>query len=153
ADYVEIELDAADQVRPFPPAKRVISYTNLAETPDDIGEIYAKALTKKPDVVKLVTLARTPEEAWPLVQVLAKPAVPTVVVGLGKPGVMLTVLGKKIGTPWAYAALERGMEAYPEQPTVRDLNEVYHYPAINRQTRLIGVTGFSDREFVTVAGV
>src|SRR6516162_2071345 len=32
ADYVEIELDVADQIRKFPPAKRVISYTNLQET-------------------------------------------------------------------------------------------------------------------------
>ncbi|HZT81517.1 MAG TPA: type I 3-dehydroquinate dehydratase, partial [Gemmataceae bacterium] len=153
ADYVEIELDVADQVRPFPPAKRVISYTNLAETPDDIADIYAECQKKKPDVIKLVTLARTPEEAWPLVKILANPPVPTVVVGLGKPGVMLTVLGKKIGTPWAYAALERGMEAYPGQPTARDLNEVYHYGSINKHTRLIGVTGFSDREFVTLAAV
>src|SRR5262249_5145528 len=88
ADYVEIELDVADQIRPFPPAKRVISYTNLQETPADIADIYAEAQTKKPDVIKLTTLARTPEEAWPLVQLLAKPPVPTVVVGLGKPGVM-----------------------------------------------------------------
>src|SRR5205823_12011145 len=85
ADYVEIELDAADQIRPFPPAKRVISYTNFGETPADIAEIYAQAQTKQPDVIKLVTLARTPEEAWPLLQILAKPALPTVVVGLGKP--------------------------------------------------------------------
>src|SRR5262249_51670703 len=36
ADFVEIELDVADQIRPFPPAKRVITYTNLSETPYDI---------------------------------------------------------------------------------------------------------------------
>src|SRR3954454_14058115 len=45
-DYVEIELDVADQIRPFPPAKRVIAYTNLKETPDDIADIYAEAQTK-----------------------------------------------------------------------------------------------------------
>lgn len=151
ADYVEIELDAADQIRPFPPAKRVISYTNLKETPADIAEIYAEAQTKKPDVIKLTTLARTPEEAWPLVQILAKPAVPTVVVGLGKPGLMLALLGRKIGAPWTYAALERGMEAWPGQPTVSDLRDVYHYAAFERGTRLIGVTGFGEREAATVA--
>jgi 3-dehydroquinate dehydratase/shikimate dehydrogenase len=150
ADYVEIELDAADQIRPFPPSKRVISYTNLAETPYDIGEIYAEAQTKKPDVIKLTVLARTPEEAWPLVQILAKPAVPTVVVGLGKPGVMLTVLGKKIGAPWTYAALEKGMEAFEGQPTVVDLQKIYHYKAIEKTTRLIGVTGFEELSQVTV---
>jgi 3-dehydroquinate dehydratase/shikimate dehydrogenase len=151
ADYVEIELDVADQIRRFPPAKRVISYTNLAETPTNIAEIYAQAQTKNPDVIKLTTLARTPEEAWPLLPILAKPALPTVVIGLGKTGVMLSVLGKKIGAPWTYAALERGMEAFPGQATVRDLNEVYHYPAINKTTRLIGVTGFGPRETATVS--
>src|SRR5262249_619979 len=127
ADYVEIELDVADQVRPFPGAKRVISCTNLSETPGDIATIYNEARTKHPDVIKLPTHARTPEEAWPLVQILARSTVPTVVVGLGRPGVMLTVLGKKIGAPWAYAALGRGLEAYPGQPTVGDLEAVYHY--------------------------
>ncbi len=153
ADYVEIELDVADQIRPFPPSKRVISYTNLQETPADIADIYAAAQTKKPDVIKLMTLARTPEEAWPLVQLLAKPSVPTVVVGLGKPGVMLALLGRKIGAPWTYAALERGMEAWPGQPTVEDLVEVYHYRAFERGTRLIGVTGFGEPEVATVAGL
>jgi 3-dehydroquinate dehydratase/shikimate dehydrogenase len=151
ADYVEIELDVADQIRPFPPAKRVISYTNFRETPPDIGEIYAEAQTKHPDVIKLVTLARTPEAAWPLVKILGKPALPTVVVGLGKPGVMISVLGKKIGSPWTYAALGKGMETYPGQPTVSELNDVYHYRAIDRSTRLIGVTSFGLREQATVA--
>jgi 3-dehydroquinate dehydratase/shikimate dehydrogenase len=153
ADYVEIDLDVADQIRKFPPAKRVIAYTNRSETPANIAEIYAEAQTKSPDVIKLTTLARTPEEAWPLVQLLARAPVPTVVVGLGKPGVMLSVLGAKIGAPWTYAALERGMEAYPDQPTVSDLETVYHYRAIHRSTRLIGVTGFGERERATVAAL
>jgi 3-dehydroquinate dehydratase/shikimate dehydrogenase len=151
ADYVEIELDVADQIRKFPPTKRVISYTNFQETPSDIAAIYAEAQQKNPDVIKLVTLARTPEEAWPLLQIVAKATVPTVVVGLGKPGIMLSVLGKKIGSPWTYAALGKGMETYPGEPTVSELNEVYHYPAIDRSTQLIGVTGFGPREYATVA--
>jgi 3-dehydroquinate dehydratase/shikimate dehydrogenase len=153
ADYVEIELDVADQIRKFPPAQRVISYTNLHETPANLAEIYAQAQTKSPDVIKLTTLARTPEEAWPLVQILARAPIPTVVVGLGKPGIMLSVLGAKIGAPWTYAALERGMEAYPDQPTVRDLEEVYHYRVITRSTRFIGVTGFGETQRATVAAL
>jgi 3-dehydroquinate dehydratase/shikimate dehydrogenase len=153
AEYVEIELDVADQIRPFPGAKRVITYTNRSQTPDDLADIYEEAQTKQPDVIKLTTLARTPEEAWPLVQILARQAVPTVVVGLGSPGVMLSVLGAKIGAPWTYAALERGMEAYPGQPTVADLVDVYHYRAIGRTTRLVGVTGFGQRERATAAAL
>jgi 3-dehydroquinate dehydratase/shikimate dehydrogenase len=151
ADYVEIELDVADQIPPSPHAKRVISYTNALETPDDLADIYARALTKHPDVIKLVVPAHSPEEIWPVVQILAKPPVPTVVVGLGKPGVMLAILARKIGAPWVYAALERGMEAYYGQPTVGDLETVYHYRAIDRATRLIGVTGVSELQYLTVA--
>src|SRR5262245_1200504 len=127
ADYVEIELDIADQIRPFPPCKRVISYTNLKETPEEIAPIYEQMRSKQPDVIKLTCRARTPEEAWPLVQLLGKPPVPTVVVGIGRPGAMLAVLGHKISAPWTPAAIERGAEAYPGQPTIRDLEEIYHY--------------------------
>jgi len=152
ADYVEIELDVADQIRRFPPSQRVISYhVKPEDTAEDIAERYEEAQTKNPDVIKLTTLAKTPEEAWPLVQILARPRLPTVVVGLGKPGVMLTVLARKIGAPWTYAALEKGMEAYPGQPTVADLRDIYHYHVIDHGTRLIGVTGFGDREYATVA--
>lgn len=153
ADYVEIELDAADQIRKFPPTKRVISYTNLQETPPDIGEIYQEALQKSPDVVKLTTLARTPEEAWPLVQIVARATIPTVVVGLGKPGIMLSLLGKKLGAPWACAALEKGMETYPGQATVTDLSDIYHYQDIEKNTRLVGVTGFEESDRATVAAL
>jgi 3-dehydroquinate dehydratase / shikimate dehydrogenase len=153
SDFVEIELDAADSIRPFPPTKRVISYYNLQETPLDILNIYDEMRTKTPDVLKLVTLARTPEEAWPLVQILAKSSVPTVVVGLGKPGVMLAILSRKLGAPWVYAALERGFEAYPGQPTVEDFQKIYRLQDIQKSTRLIAVTGFGDREMITVAAL
>lgn len=153
AEYVEIELDVADQIRPFPPSKRVISYTNFRETPADIVEIYNQACSKRADVVKLATLVRTPEEAWPLVQILRAPAVPTVVVGLGKLGIMLTLLSRKMEAPWAYAALERGMEQYPGQPTIHDLETVYAYRDVHPSNRFIGVTGFDNLQTATVAGL
>jgi 3-dehydroquinate dehydratase/shikimate dehydrogenase len=151
ADYVEIEEDVADQIRPFPGCKRVISYTNLEATPADIGEIYGRMQTKKPDIIKLVVKAGTPEEVWPLVQILNKPPVPTVVVGLGKAGIMLTILARRMGSPWTYAALERGMEAYAEQPSVAMLKDVYRYQDIGNTTRFTGVTGFGDREYLLTA--
>jgi 3-dehydroquinate dehydratase/shikimate dehydrogenase len=151
ADHIEIEHDVADQVRRFGPTKRVLSYTNLQGTPVDIADIYAQMQKKDPDVIKLVTRVRTPEEAWPLVQILAKPALPTVVVGLGPSGVMLTLLARKIGAPWTYAALERGMEAYPGQVTVEALNTVYRYPDIGRSTRFAGVIGSGRREYISLA--
>jgi 3-dehydroquinate dehydratase/shikimate dehydrogenase len=150
-DYLEIELDVAGHIPPKPPTRRVITYTNLVETPPDLAVIYKKALTHNPDVVKLVVPARTPEEVWPVVQLLAKPAAPTVVVGVGRPGIMLALLARKMGAPWVYAALERGLEAYFQQPTIHDLETVYHYRSIDRNTPFAGVTGFDELQYVTVA--
>lgn len=151
ADYCELELDIADQVRRFGSCQRVISYTNLRETPGDIVEIYEQARAKNPDIIKLTCRARTPEEAWPLVQLLVKPAVPTIVVGLGRPGLMLAILGRKIGAPFSVAALEKGSEAYPGQPTVAELETVYHYRSIDRHTKLVGVTGVGERAYLNTA--
>ena len=145
ADYVEVELDAADQVRPFPGCRRVVSYTNLAETPRDIDGVYQQLQAKKPDVVKITCRARTPEEAWPLVHLLNKPPVPTVVEARGPAGLMLALVGRKVEAPWTSAALERGMEAFPGQPTIRDLVDVYRYPDIGKKTRFVGVTGDGER--------
>lgn len=153
ADYVEIELDAADQIRPFPGAKRVISITGLDDSGDDVEERYDQARAKNPDVIKLTTRAHTPEEAWPLVQILSRTSVPTVVVGVGDLGVMLAVLGKKIGAPWTYAALGRGLESYPGQPTIEDLESIYHYHSIGRTTPLTGVTGLDERARCAVAAL
>lgn len=144
ADYVELELDVAGQIRRYGSTKRVISYTNLRETPENIAEIYAEAQTKQPDVVKLVTRAQTPEEAWPLVQILARPALPTVVVGLGPSSAMLTLLARRTSAPWTYAALERGMEAYPGQLSINDLKTIYRYQDIGKATRFVGVIGSGE---------
>ena len=145
ADYVEVELDAADQVRPFPGCQRVVSYTNLEKTPKDIAAIYQELQTKKPDVIKVTCKANTPEEAWPLVHLLNKPPVPTVVEARGPAGLMLALVGRKVGAPWATAAIERGMEAYTGQPTVQDLIDVYRYRDIGKKTRFVGVTGDGER--------
>lgn len=151
ADYVELEMDIAANFRRYGTTKRVISYTNLEETPGDIAAIYAGAQTKNPDVIKLVTRVNTPEEAWPLVQILVNPPVPTVVVGLGPSGTMLTILARRMGAPWSYAALEKGMESYPGQKSVEVMRSIYHHPEINNHTRFIGVVGSEERDEILTA--
>ena len=68
-----IIYEIADEIPPYPGSKRVISYTNVDKTPSAIAEIYDDMVALKPDVIKLTVRARTPEDAWPLVQILSKP--------------------------------------------------------------------------------
>ena len=140
-EYIEIELDAAPQIRRYGPTKRIITYTNLSDVPDDIEDIYRQACEQDADVVKLTLPTRTPEEAWPLIKIIAKGSKPTVAVGVGRNGLMLNVLGRRYKAPWTYVALEKGMEAYPGMVSIGDFKEVFDYQAIDSRTPLLAVTG------------
>jgi 3-dehydroquinate dehydratase/shikimate dehydrogenase len=146
ADYVEIECDVASQIRRYGQTKRIISYTNTMEVPDDLTEIYQECRSADPDVIKLTLPSRTPEEAWPIIKIVAKASVPTVVAGWGRGGRLLSVLGNRYKAPWTYAALERGMEAYPGMASIAELESVFDIRNVNSKTPLLGVCGSLDEQ-------
>jgi 3-dehydroquinate dehydratase/shikimate dehydrogenase len=45
------------------------------------------------------------------------------------------------------------MEAYPGQPTVTDLDEIYRFRDIGKGTRLVGVTGFTEQAQLSAAAL
>ncbi|QDU64808.1 3-dehydroquinate dehydratase [Planctomycetes bacterium Pan216] len=149
ADYVEIEHDCVNHVKRFGPTKRIITFTSCDEIPKDLDEKYHHCLGSDPDVIKLTLPARTPEEAWPFVKIMAKSDVPTVAVGLGKSGRMLNILGPRLGSPWSYAALEKGLEADSGLLSVFDLEEAYDIRNIGRKTPLVAVTGNAEEQLAT----
>ncbi|MBS0264699.1 MAG: type I 3-dehydroquinate dehydratase [Planctomycetes bacterium] len=149
--YIELELDVADQVPRFGNTKRVVSYTSLNKPLTNLEPIIERAIAAKADVVKFVGPTPTLDAAWPLLATISKKRnIPVVGMGLGKPGVMFSLLGLKYGAPWIYAALERGLEAHEGQATVTDLEEIYHYKDIGPQTRFVAVAGFGPAESAAV---
>ena len=146
ADYIEIESDVADQIRRYGETKRVIASTHVMEAPDDLADIYKECLACDPDVVKITMPTRTPEEAWPLIKIVARASVPTVAVGWGRGGRLLSILGRRYKSPWTYAALERGMEAYPGMATVHELKNVWDHDSIDAKTPLLGVSGALEEQ-------
>src|SRR5947209_19561603 len=61
-EWVDLETDIADQVRRFKTVKRIVSYHNLAEFPQDIDEIYERMCQQDADVYKLVVAAQSPAD-------------------------------------------------------------------------------------------
>jgi 3-dehydroquinate dehydratase/shikimate dehydrogenase len=149
--YVELELDIAPKIPRFGKTKRVVSYTSLNQPLTGIEAIYEQCVKAQADVVKLVGPTPTLDAAWPLLAAVSKKRdVPIVGMGLGQPGLMFSLLGRKYGSPWIYAALEKGMEAYEGQSTVTELEEIYHWKDIGRDTSYLAVTGFGPTEALTV---
>ncbi|QDT54873.1 Shikimate dehydrogenase [Caulifigura coniformis] len=147
--YVELDLDIARKVPRFGKTQRVISFTRLDRPESDLDSIIEEARAVQADVLKFTWPTPTIDDAWPLLKAVSastRGTLPIVGLGLGRGDLTFSLLSLKYGSPWLYAALENGMEAYPGQPTVFELEEIYHLREINRSTAFIAVTGFGDSQ-------
>jgi 3-dehydroquinate dehydratase/shikimate dehydrogenase len=150
-DWVELEVDIADKVPRFGKTKRLISFTRLDKPLGNVEAVFERAAACKADAVKFTGPTPTLDTAWPLLAAVTKKRdIPVVGMGIGRPGLTFALLGRKFGSPWIYAALEKGMESYDGQATVGELDSIYHWRDINAQTRFVAVAGFGETETSTV---
>ncbi len=148
--YIELDLDIAKDVPRYGETQRVISFTRLDRPETDIDSIFDEASNAKADVVKFTWPTPTLGAAWPLLAAVSqKRMLPVVGMGLGKPELTFSLLGRKYSSPWIYAALEQGMEAHEGQATVFELNETYHCKDINRKTTFVAISGFGEAQRIT----
>ena len=150
--YIELDYEDAQTIPRFGDTKRVITYTSLDKPfgKEEIEEIFDEAKQLNADVVKFTWPTPTLEAAWPLLSAVAKKRkIQAVGMGLGRAGMTFSLLGRKYGSPWIYAALERGMEAYEDQATVGELDDIYGWRAIDSSTSFIGIVGTGGAESIT----
>lgn len=150
--YIELDYESAQTIPRFGDTKRVISYTSIRRplSPGDVDEIFTEAKQLNADIVKFTWPTPTLEAAWPLLAAVAKKRdLPAVGFGLGKAGMTFSLLARKYGSPWIYAALEKGMEAFDDQATVSELDEFYNWRDIDANTGFIGVIGMGGSETIT----
>ncbi|HCK54384.1 MAG TPA: type I 3-dehydroquinate dehydratase [Planctomycetaceae bacterium] len=148
-EWIELDLDIAKKVPRYGRTKRVVAHTSLYEslgaTRSEIDSVFDAARDADADVVKFTWPTPTLEAAWPLLSTVSqKRDLPVVGMGLGPCGLTFSLLARKYGSPWIYAALERGMEAYEGQPTVGDLDEIHRWRSISNKTHFIGFDGFDS---------
>lgn len=148
--YIELDPDTALKIPRFGKTQRVISFASQTRPLGNIEEAFDEAVRCKADVIKFTWPTETLESAWPLLAVVSqKRALPVVGLGLGRSGLTFSLLGRKYGSPWIYAALEKGMEAFPGQPTVGELDNIYRWRQVDSKTRFIGIAGAGVAEVAT----
>lgn len=148
--YIELDLDIAQRIPRFGKTQRIIAFTRLDRPEDDIEEVFNQAAAQQADLVKFTWPTPTLDDAWPLLRAVSgKRRLPIVGIGLGRADLTFSLLGIKYGSPWIYAALERGMESYPGQATVFELDETYRWREVDKDTIFIGIAGFGAAQEVT----
>ena len=145
--YVELDLEAAAGIPRFGKTQRVVSFSSLNRPLTRIDDVFEQCRQAKADVVKFTWLTEDMDAAWPLLAAVTQPRdLPIVGLGVGRSGLTFSLLGRKYGSPWIYAALEPGMEAFSRQPTVWQLRDDYHWDSISGKTRFLGIIGYGESE-------
>ena len=141
AEFVDLEVDIAKKVPRYGKTKRIISYHNFNETPIELPAIYKKLAQGDPDVIKLVTMAKTPADNVRVLEVMKNSQFPIVAFCMGEYGVVSRILCRQHRAPFTYAGFSGKREMAPGQPTFAEVRNLYRFNKINKQTKSFGVIG------------
>jgi 3-dehydroquinate dehydratase/shikimate dehydrogenase len=140
-DWVDLETDVIDRIPRFKDVRRIVSYHNLAEVPDNLEELHRRMCNQDADVVKIAVRANHPLDNLRVLALLEKPTTPTVAFCMGDLGLPSRILGAKFGAPYTYAAFTRERTLAPGLPSLHDVQTIYRYREINANTQIFAVLG------------
>ena len=142
-DYVDLELDIAKSIPRFGHTRRIISYHNFRETPNDLDAIFNQARDCNPDVVKVAALARSVEDAGRILEAAARSSesVPSIGIAMGPLGVFTRILNRKYGAPFSFAGFNPERIFAPGMLSFDELWRDYGYNRINKDTEVYAVIG------------
>jgi len=139
AEYVDLEWDVALNVRRYGTTKRVVSYHNFQETPQNLPAIWEKMRALDPDVIKIATMANAPEDNWVTLGITKNADIPTVAFCMGDMGTPSRILCGKFGAPFTFASISSEKQLAPGQLSFEMMRTTYRYDDIQPSTKILGV--------------
>jgi 3-dehydroquinate dehydratase/shikimate dehydrogenase len=140
-DYVDLEEDVAGSIPRFGKTKRIVSYHNFRETPENLSEIHERMSKLDPDIVKIAAMAHRPHDCIRMLTMVKEKSkkVPTIGLCMGEIGIPTRILGAKYGAPFTYATFHHERALAPGQLSFDQMSKIYHYDSINAETNVYGV--------------
>ena len=138
-EYVDLEEDIAASIPRFGNTRRIVSYHNFQETPEDLNALHARLVGLNADIVKIATMAHSPHDNVRLLRLMRTARVPTIAICMGEFGQASRVLAGKFGAPFSYATFHAERTMAPGQLSYQQMREIYHYESINPETEVYGV--------------
>jgi len=138
-EYVDLEEDIAAGVPRFGKTKRIISYHNFQETPEDLNHLHYRLSGLNADIVKIATMAHSPHDNLRLMRLMRASRVPTVAFCMGEFGQPSRILAGKFGAPFTYSTFHAERTMAPGQMSYQQMKETFRYEKINYETEVYGV--------------
>ena len=139
ADYVDLEMEIAQQVPRYKNTQRIISYHNFDETPSNLEEIHHQMTQLDPDIIKIATMANNPMDNVTALRLVRDSEIPTVAFCMGEMGVTSRLLCGKFGAPFTYATFSSDRKLAPGMLSFEEMRDYYRYESIGKDTQILGV--------------
>ncbi|MCH1495021.1 MAG: shikimate dehydrogenase, partial [Rubripirellula sp.] len=138
-EYVDIEADIASQIPRYGTTKRIISYHDMDETPENLEELHAAMAEEDADIVKIATMANSFADNLRMINLVKNANIPTIGICMGESGVLTRILANRLGSPFTYATFSSGRQMAPGQLDWKEMKDLYRYDSIDSQTAFFGV--------------
>jgi 3-dehydroquinate dehydratase/shikimate dehydrogenase len=139
AEYVDLEEDIASSIRRYGTTKRIVSYHDFEQTPENLEEIHTRMQQHDPDIIKIVTMANSPLDNVRILKLVAAAKVPTIGFCMGEFGIPSRLLAGRYGSPFTYATFSQERAMAPGQLTFDQMRDEFHYDRIDAATEIYGV--------------
>ncbi|MDR1960548.1 MAG: type I 3-dehydroquinate dehydratase [Planctomycetaceae bacterium] len=144
-EYVDLEEDIAKSIPRHGSTKRIISYHNLDETPEDLVNLWKRMAACDPDIIKIATMPKNITDVFRMMEFVRKAntsaKIPTIGICMGEMGFVTRVLAPKFGSPFTYATFSESRTIAPGLPLYKTLRDMYRFDQINEDTNVLGVVG------------
>ncbi len=138
-DYVDLEEDIADKIPRYGSTKRIVSFHNFEETPEDLEELHARLASLDADIVKIATMANSFTDSIRMLRLAKTADMPTIALCMGEMGMVTRILALKHGAPFTFSAPKVGRKIAPGQIAYEDMRDMYRPKEIDEDTRIFGV--------------
>ncbi len=138
-EYVDIEADVASQIPRYGNTKRIISYHDFSDTPNELEELHEAMAEEDADIVKIATMANSFTDNLRMMKMVREAKVPTIGICMGEIGMVTRILANRVGSPFTYATYSMDKKMAPGQLNWKEMIEMYDYENITEKTELFGV--------------
>lgn len=138
-DYIDLEDDIAGDIPRYGKTKRIISYHNFRETPEDLEGLHARLGALDADVIKIATMAHNPHDNLRMLRLVKHAQQPTAGLCMGDIGTPTRILANKFGSVFTYATFHHERTLAPGQLGYKQMTNIYHFDSIGPETEVFGV--------------
>lgn len=132
-DFIDIDLNSSNEIikeirKTSPKTRIILSYHNFKETPapKELNVIVKKLKSKKPDIIKIATRAKTLNDSLRMLELLssiASKGQKAICLCMGEKGILTRTSGHLFGNLLTFAPLKSSSKTAEGQLTIKDLKK------------------------------